>query len=73
MSAMQMLTGYSTPTAAKVAVLLALVLALRLVIVPFALIAVLLDRAQGSLSGVVAAMPTHSIPTNRPASGGEAR
>lgn len=70
MTAMQMLTRYASGTAAKVAVLLALVLALRLVIVPFALIAVLLDRAQGSLSGVVAAIPTQSIPT-RPASGGD--
>ena len=70
MTAMQMLTRYPTAAAAKVAVLLALVLVLRLVIVPFALVAVLLDRAQGSLSGVLSAVPTQSIPT-RPMSGGD--
>ena len=66
-----MLTRYPGVAAARVAALVFLVLVLRLLVVPFALTAVLLDRAQGSITEAVAAIPTESIPSSGPNSGGE--
>lgn len=59
MSAMETLTRYPSLTAARVAALVLVVLALRLVIVPFALVAVLLDRTQGRLTDAVATIEPH--------------
>ena len=67
-----MLTRYPGVTAARVAALVLLVLALRLLIVPFALVAVLLDRAQGSLTNAVAAIEPHCPSTQDSSPGGEA-
>lgn len=68
-----MLTRYPGVTAARVAVLVLLVLALRLLIVPFALAAVLLERAQGSITDAVAAIePQPSSTQDFPAGGDQA-
>jgi hypothetical protein len=72
---MEILARYPGLTAARVAGLVLLVLALRLVIVPFALVAVLLDRTQGRLTDVVAAIEPHpnTSSTQDASAGGEHR
>lgn len=71
MSAVEMLTRYPGTAAARVAALVFLVLILRLLVVPFALAAVLLDRAQGSITDAVAAIPTHPHSSVDAPAGGE--
>ena len=73
MSAVQMLTRYPGLTAARVAALVLLVLALRLLIVPFALAAVLLERAQSSITDTVAAIEPQPSSTQDSSTGGEQR
>lgn len=60
MSAMEVLTRYSSTAAARMAALVLLALALRFLVVPFALVAVLLDRAQSHITDAVGAIAPRS-------------
>lgn len=66
MSPYELLSSYTTGAAAKVCALALLILALRLAIVPFALITMLLVRAQRHLSTVVTAIPATATSQRNP-------
>lgn len=57
MSVHEALSTYPTAMAVRVAALVLLVFALRALVLPFALVTVLLDRAQRALSVVVTTPP----------------
>lgn len=73
MSAMDVLTRYPSTAAARMAALVLLVLALRLLIVPFALVAVLLDRAQSHVTNAVTAIKPNDVSTQDFPVGGDHR
>lgn len=73
MNLYEVLSSYTTSAVLRITALVLAVFALRLVVLPFALVTVLLDRAQRGLSTLAAAVPPRPDTSGSPGFGGEQR